>query len=55
MNKVNVISVNSKGEPIIETIEVDKNTLKIDPYELIAPKIYATVFGLTAEDNLDEI
>lgn len=32
-----------------------KSSLEIDPYEVVMPKIFATNFGLTAEDSLHDI
>lgn len=38
-----------------ERVFVDKSTLQVSPYELIAPKNYATDFGLRIGDDLSEI
>lgn len=37
------------------TVELDPDSIEIEPYEIVLPKIFATVFGLTEEDNLNEI
>ena len=43
----------------IETVDgivtINPTSVYIEPYEIVMPKIFATVFGLTTEDNVDEI
>lgn len=43
----------------IETVDgivtINPTSVQIEPYEIVIPKIFATVFGLTTEDNVDEI
>lgn len=43
----------------IETIDgfvtINPTSVQIEPYEIVMPKIFATIFGLTTEDNVDEI
>ena len=38
-----------------QKVFVDKSTLKVSPYELIAPKNYKTTFGLKVGDSVQEI
>ena len=38
-----------------QKVFIDKSTLKVSPYELIAPKNYKTTFGLQVGDNVQEI
>lgn len=38
-----------------QKVFIDKSTLKVSPYELIAPKNYKTTFGLQTGDNVQEI
>ena len=38
-----------------QKVFIDKSTLKVSPYELIAPKNYKTTFGLQIGDNVQEI
>lgn len=38
-----------------EYIQIDKNSIKVQPYEVIMPKIFLSEFGLSEYSNLDEI
>jgi hypothetical protein len=36
-------------------IELIPDSIEIEPYEIVMPKIFATVFGLNENDSLDAI
>ena len=38
-----------------KSVQIDKSSLNIKPFELVMPKIYASTFGLTVNDDLNSI
>ena len=36
-------------------VEINPQSVQIEPYEIVLPKIFATVFGLNTEDDLESI
>ena len=36
-------------------IEINPQSVQIEPYEIVLPKIFATIFGLNTEDDLESI
>lgn len=52
-DRVKVLEHNNKGEEFVKTVIL--KDLKVNPYELIMPMIYASKFGLEVNDDLHAI
>jgi hypothetical protein len=49
---------NKKGSVILEDgteIQLNPSSINIEPYEIVMPKIFASVFGLEIGDDLNVI
>lgn len=56
-NTLNAVGAGELSEVVIDRqrLQVDKSSLEVSPYEVIMPMVYATKYGLTEQDNLDDI